>query len=60
MAHPQTRARQMQARAGLWLAAPAALLLCVMLFVPSALVLLLSLTDYEFGMAGFGFVGLDN
>ena len=56
----QTRARHMQARAGLWLATPAALLLCVMLFVPSVLVLLLSLTNYEFGMADFAFVGLDN
>jgi multiple sugar transport system permease protein len=49
-----------QARAGLGLAAPAAILLCVLLFVPSALVLMLSVTDYEFGMKDFRFVGLAN
>ncbi len=52
-------ARQ-QGRAGMRLAAPAAILLVLLLFLPSSGVLLLSLTDYEFGMAGFRFVGLDN
>ncbi len=55
-----TRAHLMQARAGHLLAAPAAGLLLVMLFLPSALVLTLSLTDYAFGMPGFNFIGLDN
>lgn len=46
--------------AGALLAAPAALLLFVLLLLPSSAVLVLSFTDYEFGMGSFGFVGLDN
>ncbi len=42
------------------LAAPAAFLLLALLFVPSSLVLVLSLTDYQFGMTGFDWVGGDN
>lgn len=47
-------------RAGLALAAPAAALMLVLLFAPSSLVLALSLTDYQFGMPGMAWVGLDN
>ena len=47
-------------RAGLALAAPAAVLLTVLLFIPSSAVLVLSFTDYEFGMGAFRFVGLGN
>jgi multiple sugar transport system permease protein len=49
-----------QARAGQALAFPAAALLCLLLFVPSALVLLFSVTDYQFGMSQFRFVGIEN
>jgi multiple sugar transport system permease protein len=55
-----TIAERAQARAGLSLAAPAAVLLGLLLFLPSALVLMLSITDYEFGMKDFSFVGLSN
>ena len=47
-------------RAGLALSAPAALLLLALLFLPSAGVLVMSLTDYQFGMPGFRMVGLAN
>ena len=56
----RSSADRQQERAGLKLAAPAAILLLLLLFLPSALVLLLSFTDYEFGMGGFRFVGLAN
>ena len=46
--------------AGLALSAPAAILLLLLLFVPSSAVLALSFTDYEFGMGGLHFVGLAN
>ena len=46
--------------AGLALAAPAAILLIVLLFLPSCGVLILSLTDYQFGMPDFTVVGLAN
>ena len=46
--------------AGLALAAPAAILLMVLLFLPSCGVLILSLTDYQFGMPDFTVVGLAN
>ena len=45
---------------GAALASPAAFLLLALLFVPSSGVLVLSLTDYRFGMPGAGFVGLAN
>ena len=51
---------RMQARAGLGLAIPAATLLFLLLFLPSALVLALSLSNYEFGLPDFNFVGLAN
>ena len=57
---PASVARRAQALAGIGLAAPAAVLLVVLLFVPSGLVLALSVTDYQFGMPGARFVGLDN
>ncbi len=47
-------------RAGALLAAPAGLLLFALLFLPSSLVLVLSLTDYQFGMSGFDWIGGDN
>ena len=47
-------------RAGMTLAAPAALLLLVLLILPSALVILFSLTDYGFGASSWRFVALDN
>lgn len=47
-------------RVGASLALPAAALLVALLIVPSAGVLVLSLTDYQFGMPGFGWVGLRN
>lgn len=47
-------------RAGLALAGPAMSLLVLLLLLPSSVVLLLSATDYEFGMGSFRFVGLDN
>ncbi|WP_299793912.1 sugar ABC transporter permease [uncultured Marivita sp.] len=42
------------------LAFPAIFLLVTLLFVPSSGVLIMSLTDYQFGMSGFAYVGLDN
>lgn len=49
-----------QRRAGGLLAAPAALCFFVLLFLPSSGVVILSLTNYQFGMSGAGFVGLSN
>ena len=49
-----------EARAGLLLAGPAFGLLLLLVLVPSSIVLLLSLTDYEFGMGSPRFVGLAN
>ena len=45
---------------GVILSMPAALLLLVLLIVPSTLVLALSFTDYQFGMDSFDWVGLRN
>lgn len=53
-------AGRLQRRAGLTLSAPATILLALLLFAPSSLALVLSLTDYQFGMAGMAWVGLDN
>ncbi len=47
-------------RVGAALAFPAAFLLMVLLFLPSAGVLILSVTDYQFGMPRFDWVGLRN
>ena len=49
-----------QARAGLLLAMPAALLLIALVLLPSSAVLVLSLTDYQLGLGNSRFVGLDN
>ncbi len=49
-----------QRRAGIWLAAPAALLLFLLVLLPSSAVLLLSLTDYQLGLGESRFVGADN
>ncbi len=49
-----------EGRAGMMLAAPAAVLLFVLLFLPSCGVLVMSLTDYQFGMPSFDVVGLAN
>jgi multiple sugar transport system permease protein len=49
-----------QRRAGALLASPAALMLLLLVLLPSSAVLVLSLTDYQLGMAGGRFVGLDN
>jgi len=43
-----------------WLAGPATLALLAFIFVPVAIVAVLSLTDYQFGARSFGWVGLDN
>lgn len=47
-------------RAGVVLTGPATLLFLILLFIPSMGVLMLSLTDYQFGMPDFSFVGLRN
>lgn len=57
---PRDLAARNARRAGALLAAPAGLLLLALLFVPSSLVLVLSLTDYQFGMTGFDWIGGDN
>ena len=49
-----------QRRVGAALAFPAAFCLMTLLFLPSAGVLVLSLTDYQFGMSSFDWVGLRN
>lgn len=49
-----------QRRAGVWLASPAALLLMLLVLLPSSAVLVLSLTDYQLGMNSSRFVGLGN
>lgn len=49
-----------QRKIGILLATPAAILLLSLVIGPTALVALLSLTDYQLGMAGFRYVGLNN
>ncbi len=49
-----------QRRAGAWLASPAALMLLLLVLLPSSAVVVLSVTDYQLGMAGGRFVGMDN
>ncbi|GGK45560.1 carbohydrate ABC transporter permease [Salinarimonas ramus] len=44
----------------LWLAGPATVMMIVLIFVPVAIVALLSFTDYQFGARSFRFVGLEN
>lgn len=43
-----------------WLVGPAAFALLVFIFVPVAIVALLSFTDYQFGASHFAWIGLDN
>jgi multiple sugar transport system permease protein len=57
---PRSKATPTEGRAGATLAGPAAFLLFALLFVPSSCVLILSMTNYQFGMPGLGFVGLEN
>lgn len=47
-------------RAGLLLSLPAIVTLVLLVLLPSSLVVILSVTDYQFGMGSFGFVGLLN
>jgi multiple sugar transport system permease protein len=49
-----------EALTSLWLAGPATLAMIVLIFVPVAIVAVLSLTDYGFGARSFNWVGLDN
>lgn len=58
--HRADHGHRRRATAGAMLAAPAAILLLGLLILPSALVVLFSLTDYGFGAASWRFVGLDN
>lgn len=43
-----------------WLAGPATLAMLAFIFLPVAIVAVLSLTDYQFGAGTFGWVGLEN
>jgi multiple sugar transport system permease protein len=49
-----------EALTDLWLAGPATLAMLTLIFVPVALVAVLSLTDYQFGARSFDWVGLEN
>lgn len=49
-----------EALTDLWLAGPATLAMLTLIFVPVALVAVLSLTDYQFGARRFDWVGLEN
>ncbi|MDJ0933031.1 sugar ABC transporter permease [Breoghania sp.] len=44
----------------LWLTGPATLVLLLFIFVPVAIVTLLSFTDYQFGTSTFNWIGLEN
>ncbi|SDE16552.1 carbohydrate ABC transporter permease [Rhodospira trueperi] len=44
----------------LWLVGPATLAMTVLIFVPVALVAMLSFTDYQFGARTFNWIGLQN
>lgn len=57
---PESERLRSQRRAGLLLATPAALLLFALVLLPSSTILVLSLTDYQLGLGGSRFVGLDN
>lgn len=52
--------RTVQRRAGFFLAFPAAVLLIIFVLLPSSIVIILSLTDYQLGLGDTHFVGLDN
>ncbi len=49
-----------QALTDLWLVGPATLAMVVFIFLPVAIVAVLSFTDYQFGAATFNWAGLDN
>lgn len=49
-----------QALTDLWLVGPATLALFLFIFLPVAIVAVLSFTDYQFGAARFNWSGLDN
>ncbi|MCV0349176.1 MAG: sugar ABC transporter permease [Nitratireductor sp.] len=49
-----------QALTDLWLVGPATLALFLFIFLPVAIVAVLSFTDYQFGAASFNWSGLDN
>ncbi|MBU8537019.1 sugar ABC transporter permease [Roseomonas tokyonensis] len=49
-----------EALAGLMLTAPAAIAYAVMLLLPTLAAVALAFTDYELGMPGFAWIGLDN
>lgn len=59
-APPQRRRPKWPLHVGHALAAPAALLMLVLLIGPLAVVLALSLTDYQLGAQSMAFIGLDN
>ncbi len=49
-----------EALTNLWLAGPATLVMTLFIFLPVAIVAILSFTDYQFGAKSFAWVGLDN
>ncbi|SHN06405.1 carbohydrate ABC transporter permease [Roseibium suaedae] len=51
---------QRSALTSLWLAGPATLAMVVFIFLPVAIVAVLSFTDYQFGASSFNWSGLDN
>lgn len=52
--------RHREALTDLWLVGPGAVAMLVLIFIPVALVALLSFTDYQFGARSFRWVGLEN
>lgn len=54
-----TRARR-EALTDLWLVGPATIAMLTLIFVPVAIVAVLSFTDYQFGARSFRWIGLDN
>ena len=52
--------RSADALTDLWLAGPATLAMLVLIFIPVAIVAMLSFTDYQFGARSFNWVGFDN
>jgi multiple sugar transport system permease protein len=49
-----------EALSNLWLVGPATLAMLILIFLPAAIVGVLSFTDYLFGASTFNWVGLDN
>lgn len=52
--------RHREALTDLWLVGPGAAVMLVLIFIPVALVAVLSFTDYQFGARSFRWVGLEN